>query len=319
MTTKAEPDLSGARCVVTGGAGFIGSHVTRRLIAAGADVTVVDDFSTGKRENLPDTNKLTVIEADLTSFADLDSIVKPADFVFHLAAQVGNVKSLSAAVRDAEINVLGTVRLLQACRQSRVRRVVYSSSSAIFGEADSLPIHEDHPTRPESFYALSKLTAEQYTLLAWRHWRVPGVCLRYFNVFGLPMEDNEYTGVISIFFRRLAARLPLRIFGDGSQMRDFVYVDDVAQANVRAAAYAQNGGRYNVGSGAGTSIDELADVMRRVAGRDVEVVHEGFRLGEVRRSVAAIARAGAELGFHPSWDLERGLAQMWPAVGSANH
>ena len=318
MQTKAEPDVSGARCVVTGGAGFIGSHVTRRLLAAGAHVTVVDDFSTGKREHLPDHQKLTLIEADLAVFAGLDAIVEPADFVFHLAAQVGNVKSLSATVRDAEINVLATVRLLQACRHSRVRRVVYSSSSAIFGEAESLPIREDHPTRPESFYALSKLTAEQYTLLAWRHWRVPGACLRYFNVFGLPMEDNEYTGVISIFFRRLAAGLPLRIFGDGSQLRDFVYVDDVAQANVRAAAYAQNGGTYNIGSGAGTSIHGLADVMQRVAGRATEMVHEGFRLGEVRRSVADISRARAELGFQPCWDLDKGLAQMWRALVTPN-
>jgi UDP-glucose 4-epimerase len=317
MTEKTEnADFIGARCLVTGGAGFIGSHLVRRLLAADARVTVIEDFSVGRRENLPTDANLTVIEGDLTAFPDLERLTQSADFVFHLAAQVGNIKSLDAPERDAETNVLATVRLLRACRGTRVRRLVYASSSAIFGEAESIPIVEDHRQSPESFYALSKLTAEKYTLLAWRHWRVPGVCLRYFNVFGLPMEDNEYTGVISIFFRRLAAGLPLRIFGDGSQVRDFVYVDDVARANMLAAMFSQSGRTYNIGTGKAISIRELAEIMQRTTGRVTEIIHEAFRLGEVRRSVADISRARAELGFEPSWDLARGVAAMWRTLAA---
>jgi UDP-glucose 4-epimerase len=317
MTGETEDaNFSGARCLVTGGAGFIGSHLVRRLLAADARVTVIDDFSTGRPENLPTDGNLTVIESDLTTFPHLETLTGSADFAFHLAAQVGNIKSLDATEQDAQANVLATVRLLRACRGTGVRRVVYSSSSAIFGEAESIPIVEDHPQAPESFYALSKLTAEKYTLLAWRHWRVPGLCLRYFNVFGLPMEDNEYTGVISIFFRRLAAGLPLRIFGDGSQVRDFVYVDDVARANMLAATVSQSGRTYNIGTGKATSIRELAETMRRTTGRLTETVYEALRPGEVRRSVADISRARAELGFEPSWDLARGLAAMWRTLAA---
>jgi len=275
---------------------------------------VLDDFTTGKREHLPAGPNLTVIEGDLGTYADLSRLTEASDFVFHLAAQVGNVKSLEATERDAEINVLASVRLLKACRNTRIRRLVYSSSSAIFGEAESLPINEDHVQRPESFYALSKLTAEKYVLLACRHWGIPGVCLRYFNVFGLPMEDNEYTGVISIFFRRLAAGQPLIIFGDGSQVRDFVYAADVALANMRAAAHAKDGRTYNIGTGRPISIRDLAEAMQRVTGRQTGIVYEGFRAGEVRQSVADISRARAELAFEPSWDLAAGLAAMWQGL-----
>jgi UDP-glucose 4-epimerase len=312
MTSDTLTDgFAGSRCLVTGGAGFIGSNLVRALLAAGAGVTVIDNFATGKREHLPAAEGLTVVEGDLGSLAELPEMVAAADFVFHLAAQVGNVKSIEETEQDARTNVLGSVRLLRACRGTAVRKLVYSSSSAIFGEAEKLPIDEDHPRAPASFYALSKLTAESYATLAASLWGVPAVSLRYFNVYGLPMENNEYTGVISIWYHRLLAGEPLVVYGDGGAVRDFVYVEDVVQANLAAALAGRPGRVYNVGSGRPTTIAELARTMIDLAGADVDVLFRDPRAGEVRDSLADVARAAAELGYAPAWDLRRGLAEMW--------
>jgi UDP-glucose 4-epimerase len=227
-----------------------------------------------------------------------------------MAAQVGNVKSIEAPVTDAETNVVGTVRLLEACRNAPIRRFIYSSSSAIFGEAHELPIDEDHPLNPLSFYALSKLTAEKYVRLAASLLSIPTVSLRYFNVYGTPMEDNEYTGVISIFLRRLEQRQPLVIYGDGTQVRDFVYVDDVVQANLRAACHGRSGAVYNIGTGQSTSVRELAETLMDLTSRPVPVHHAQFRAGEVRRSTADISRAKGELGFSPVHGLREGLSRV---------
>ena len=307
--------FSATRCLVTGGAGFIGSNLPRALLAAGAAVTVIDDFSTGRREHLPEAAGLTVVEGDLVTVPDLADRVAAVDYVFHLAAQVGNVRSLSETGRDAATNVLGTVRLLTACRGTALRKLVYSSSSATFGEARRLPIDEDHPQAPESFYALSKLTAERYATLAAGLWGVPAVSLRYFNVFGLPMEDSEYTGVISIFFNRLRAGEPLVVYGDGAQFRDFVHVRDVVQANLRAALHGAPGGVYNIGTGVTTSVRQLAEAMQEVTGRGGEILYRPARAGEVRESVAEIAKARRELGYAPGFGLRRGLAEMWAELG----
>jgi len=317
-------EYQGLRCLVTGGAGFIGSNLTRRLIGSGAEVTVLDDLSTGNRQHLQDlldlqkAAPLRFVEADLRSTPLLGELVAESDVVFHLAAQVGNVKSIAETETDAATNVMGTVRLLRACRDAALRRVVYSSSSATFGEAATLPIAEDHPQRPESFYALSKWTAERYAVLAHELWRVPTVCLRYFNVFGLPMEDSEYTGVISIFFRRLLAGEPLTVYGNGDALRDYVFVDDVVAANLLAGLHGAPGRVYNIGSGKGTTVVELADAMREVTGRDSATQFAPARAGEVRRSLADISRARAELGYEPRWDLRAGLRAMWARVGVMN-
>lgn len=314
--------FSGRRCVVTGGAGFIGSNLTRALLDRGARVTVVDDFATGKRENLPEgVAELEVVEADLVGCAELPQLVSEADFVFHLAAQVGNLKSIEDPELDARTNVLGTVHLLRVCRdaggEKAVEKIVYSSSSAGYGEAERIPIDENEPQDPESFYALSKLTAERYACLAAELWGLPVTSLRYFNVFGLPMEYNEYTGVISIFFRRLKAGEPLVIYGDGTQYRDFVYVQDVVQANLLAALRGRPGGVYNVGSGRRTTIQDLAETMVRLTGRESEIRHEAFRPGEVRESLADIGKAREELGYAPEYDLRQGLEKMWETLAES--
>jgi len=306
--------LARTRCLVTGGAGFIGSNLTRFLLEAGSSVTVLDNFVTGRPEHLPRVDNLTVIHGNIVTFAGIGELCAESDFVFHLAAQVGNVKSLEETETDAATNILGSVRLLKSCRGTRLRKLVYSSSSAIFGEAERLPIDESHPQRPASFYALSKLAAERYALLAREHWNVPAVCLRYFNVFGLPMENNEYTGVISIFFNRLKAGQPLTIYGDGEQLRDFVYVRDVARANVLAALRAEPGSVFNIGTGVASSVRGLALTMRDLTGQDVGIHYGPSRSSEVRRSVADIGRARAGLGFEPGYDLRQGLAEMWEAL-----
>lgn len=310
MSGQALEAFAQSRCLVSGGAGFIGSNLVRRLVGLGARVTVLDNLSVGKTEHLAGL-ELRLVEADIRTFPHLGRLAAEADFVFHLAAQVGNVKSIERPEADAETNVIGTVRLLESCRTAPVRRVVYSSSSAIFGEAEVLPVGEDHPQRPASFYALSKLTAERYALLAHELWGLPTVCLRYFNVFGLPMEENEYTGVISIFLRRVRAGQALTVYGDGGQVRDFVYVEDVVQANLLAALRGRPGGTYNIGSGQATSVVDLARVLGDIAGRQPEIAFAPERAGEVRRSVAAINRAREELGFDPEWDVRRGLAVLW--------
>ena len=304
------------RCLVTGGAGFIGSNLTRRLLDMGAHVTVVDNFSTGRRDNLPSSSRLDVVEADVHRSDALGSLVERTEYVFHLAAQVGNIKSIDAPVDDATTNVVGTVRVLEACRGRPIRRFVYSSSSAIFGEADRLPVDEDHPTRPVSFYALSKLTGERYARLAAALLSVPTVCLRYFNVYGVPAEPNEYSGVISIFLQRLTDRLPLRIYGDGQQLRDFVYVDDIVQANLCAAIAGQSGSVYNIGTGSGTTVRELANVLMELTDLRATIEELDFRPGEVRRSVADIARAQRELGYSPAFDIRAGLTRFLAASGS---
>lgn len=304
-------EIASSRCLVTGGAGFIGSNLAKGLLAAGAQVVVFDNLSTGKREHLPAADRLTVVQGDLATYPGLVGLVSGVDYVFHLAAQVGNVKSIEDPVSDATTNVLGSVRLLQACRGTAVRKIVYSGSSATFGEAQRLPIDERHPQIPVSPYALTKLTAEQYMTLGASLWDTPAVTLRYFNVYGLPMERNEYTGVISIFFERLAAGRPLVIYGDGEQFRDFVFVQDVVQANILAALRGAVGGTYNIGTGVETTIRRLAETMMEVTGRRVEIQTLPARAGEVRRSVADVSHARAALGFAPAFSLSAGLEAMW--------
>jgi len=188
---------------------------------------------------------------------------------------------------------------------------VYASSSAIFGEAECLPIPENHAQKPASFYALSKLTAEKYALLAAQFWGVPALCLRFFNVYGLPMVQNEYSGVLPIFFGLLRQSQPLIVYGDGQQVRDFVYVQDVVQAIMLAALRAPAGTVYNIGSGTATTIRQLAETVSGLAGVPTNIVYRDFRPGEVRRSLADISKARQQLGYDPQYNLERGLAEIW--------
>jgi UDP-glucose 4-epimerase len=303
--------------LVTGGAGFIGSNLVRALLDRGDDVIVIDDLSTGRREHLPESPQLTLIEADLATAPDLASVVARCELVFHLAAQVGTTPSIDDPVLDAGANVLGTVRLLDACRGSRVRKIVCSSSAATFGESEGTPIGEDHPQAPTSFYGLSKLAAERYAVLAASLLDLPTVSLRYFNVYGLPMAPSEYAGVITAFLDRLRLGQPLVIYGDGMQTRDFVHVRDVVAANLAAATAGTPGSVYNIGTGVATTVLALAELMSQLAGLAPRLEFQPARAGDVRDSVAAIDLARRALGYEPQYDLRRGLADLWPAAWPA--
>ncbi len=298
--------MRGSRCLVTGGAGFIGSHLVTVLSERGARVTVLDDMSTGRLENLP--KGVTLIRGDVRDQRTVARSVRGQQYVFHLAAQVGNVLSEEDPLANMEINVGGSIRVFEEARKARVKRIVYAASSAALGEAEVLPQNEKHPCHPFSPYGVSKLSAEQYGLSLHRVHGLPFVPLRFFNVYGPRQGSTEYGNVIPIFFRRLRDGEPLRIFGDGRQTRDFTYVGDVVQAIIRAVHSPRAVGEvFHIGTGEATSVLTLAKTMQRILKMDSRVVHMPARAGEVRHSHADIRKAKRVLGFMPRFSLERGL------------
>ena len=293
------------KALVTGGAGFIGSNLTRALIGEGAHVVVLDDLSTGFRSNLPDDVEL--VEGDVRDEEALTRAMRGSDVVFHLAASVGNARSIANPIRDAEINCIGTLRVLQAAHQFDVAKVVYSSSAAIFGELRALPIREDHPTEPDSPYGASKLAGEKACLAFAKLYEMDVVCLRYFNVFGENQRFDAYGNVIPIFVHRMLRAEPLTIYGDGSQTRDFVHVRDVVQANVKASRTPRISGAYNIGSGTAVTINHLATLVAGLSQAAVDIEHTAPRPGDVRHSRADITAARNAFGFEPRVDFEAGL------------
>ena len=292
--------------LVTGGAGFIGSNLVRGLLREGHRVTVLDDLSSGhfcNVEGLP----IRFIEADVRKPRILAKAVQGADTVFHLAASVGNKRSIDSPSRDAEVNVLGTVRLLEAARRAGVRKFVTSSSAGIFGELKTIPIREDHPVEPDTPYGASKLCAEKETLAYGKLHGMETVCLRYFNVYGPGQRFDAYGNVIPIFVFRMLRGQPIEIFGDGEQTRDFVNVGDVVQANMRAAVTAGAVGAFNIGSGTRVTVNELVRRLQAGSGMKPDVIYAAPRAGDVRDSLADISAARQAFGFNPSVSLEEGL------------
>ena len=293
--------------IVTGGAGFIGSHVAEALVARGEEVVVLDDLSTGKRENLPEGAKL--VEGDIREPQDeLFAGVRP-DICFHLAAQADVRVSVSRPDHDARINVIGTVNLLQAALETETRVVFSSTGGAIYGECDR-PATEDAPRQPLAPYGTSKLAGEEYLATYNRLHGTRHVSLRFGNVYGPRQDPHGEAGVVAIFCRRLLNGEQPRIFGDGTQTRDYVYVEDVVRATLAAAEH--DGGVFNVGTGRETSVVELFELCRRVADKDdVAAVFAPARPGELQRSVLDISRAVDELGWRPERSLEEGLRETW--------
>jgi UDP-glucose 4-epimerase len=289
------------RVAVTGGAGFIGSHVVEALLARGDEVTVVDNLATGRRENVPPEARLVV--HDVREPLDLD-----ADVVFHLAAQADVRVSVDDPAFDAQVNVVGTVRVLEAARAAGAQVVFASTGGAIYGECER-PAREDDERRPLAPYGTAKLAGEEYLATYNRLHGTRHVALRYGNVFGPRQDPHGEAGVVAIFLGRIAAGEPLTVFGDGRQTRDYVYVGDVARATL--AATAADGGVFNVGTARETSVLELAELCARVAGSKPEVVHAEPRAGELQRSFLDPARAAAQLGFRAETSLEDALAETW--------
>ena len=294
------------RVVVTGGAGFVGSHVVGTLLGRGDEVTVVDDLSSGKRENMPEGARL--VEADIRAgLAEVFDEARP-DVCFHLAAQVDVRASVERPEHDASVNALGTVAVLEAARRHETQVVLSSTGGAIYGECEG-PAPEDAPLRPLAPYGVSKLAAEEYLAAYNRLYGSQHVSLRYGNVYGPRQDPHGEAGVVAIFFGRLAAGEPGRIFGDGRQTRDYVYAGDVAAATLTAAGQA--GGVFNVGTGTETSVLELYELCTRVAGSSLEAVPAPARLGELQRSVLDVALAERELDWRAQVSLEDGLRRTW--------
>lgn len=289
------------RAVVTGGAGFIGSTLVDALVERGDEVTVVDDLSTGKREFVNPSARF--LEQDIRVLEELD-----AEVVFHLAAQADVGTSVQRPAYDAEVNVVGTVRVLEAARRAGARVVFSSTGGAIYGEVER-PAAEETPRLPVSPYGIAKLAAEEY-LAGWN--RIHGtrhVVLRFANVYGPRQDSGLEGGVVAIFLERMAAGEPTAIFGDGEQTRDFVYVGDVVAALLAAAG--REGGVFNVGTGEETSVARLHELCRAVAGVAEPPRHEDARLGDARRSVLDVSLAARALGWRPEVTLEEGLRRTW--------
>jgi len=294
------------RAVVTGGAGFIGSHVVEALVARGDEVHVLDNLARGKRENVP--GGVTLHEADIRTDCDPIFDALEPDACFHFAAQADVRVSVERPDFDADVNVLGTVRVLDAARRHGTKVVFASTGGAMYGECDG-PAPEDAPRRPLAPYGVSKLAGEEY-LQAYNRLHGAGhVALRYGNVYGPRQDPHGEAGVVAIVLNRLRAGERPRIFGDGKQTRDYVYAVDAANAALRALD--NPGGIYNIGTSVETSVLDLLGRIQRVAGTNVEPEFADPRAGELQRSVLDVSLAERELGWRPAHDLDSGLAQTW--------
>ena len=292
------------RAIVTGGAGFIGSHVVEALLARGDEVLVLDDLSRGRRENVPEGAALE--EVDIRE--PLASYLAGAGACFHLAAQVDVRVSVERPEDDADVNVVGTVRVLEAARRHGTQVVFSSTGGAIYGECEA-PVPEDAPRRPIAPYGVSKLAGEEYLAAYNRLYGTRHVSLRYANVYGPRQDPHGEAGVVAIFLGRLASGEAPPIFGDGRQTRDYVYAGDVARATL--GVVGRQGGVFNVGTGVETSVVELYALCRRVAGSELPAEHVPRRLGELQRSVLDASLAERELGWRPETGLEDGLRRTW--------
>ncbi len=296
--------------LVTGGAGFIGSNVVAELLRRGHRPTVFDDFSSGFADHVRRLD-VRVIEGDVRDADAVRAAMAGQDAVCHLAASVGNARSIADPVRDASVNVLGTVNVLQAMREAGVRRIVYSSSAGIYGEPIREPVDEGHPCEPLSPYGATKWCGEKLCLSVMHLHGIRAVCVLYFNVFGENQRYDAYGNVIPIFCARAAAGEPLSIYGDGRQTRDFVHVGDVARANAEALERDGVRGPINVGTGHRTEILALAGMVARLADRPPPIVHAPERPGDVRHCTADVRRMKALLGVSPRTDMPELLAEYY--------
>ena len=294
--------------LVTGGAGFIGSHIVDALLAQGETVRVLDNFSTGNRSNL-DGVDIEVINGDICNDKTVRRVLSGITHVIHQAAFVSVPGSIADPLACNEVNVTGTLNVLTASRDLGVRRVVFASSTAVYGEASG-PLRESSTLGPLSPYGVSKLAAERYCAAFTTSYGLETFALRYFNVFGPRQSpDSDYAAAIPRFISAIITGQPIMIYGDGEQTRDFVYVQNVAQANVLALTAPRAEGRvFNIGSGSSISINQLAATLRQLSARDIDVQYAAPRAGDIRHSRADIAQALADLGYAPQVDLEAGLS-----------
>lgn len=308
------------KALVTGGAGFIGSHISERLVRDGHQVIAYDNLSSGKRENLAHlAGKVELVEADVRDAPQLDFYASGCDVIFHEAAVVSVPYSVEHPQETHDVNIQGTLNVLLAAKRRSVKRVVFACSAAVYGEDPEMPKREDMRPQPMSPYGVEKITGEYY-LNVWNQlYGVETVSLRYFNVFGERQDPaSAYSGVISIFVDRALKGAAVTLYGDGQQTRDFVYVGNVVDANIRAATTPGIGGRaYNVGCGRRTTLLELLGTIERIVGTTVAHSFGAARAGDIRDSLADIGKIVSELGYEPSVGVEEGLRRLIAHVKAA--
>ena len=299
--------------LVTGGAGFIGSHITDRLLADGHHVRILDNFSTGKRENIPDSAAVEVITGDVGNYETVCAAMEQVDMVFHEAAIASVPETVGNPLASERVNYRGTVNILEAARHADVKRVMFACSAAVYGDLPELPKQEDMPIKPLSPYAVDKLASEHACQMYFLLYGLETVSLRYFNVFG-PRQDpaSPYSGVISIFSDHLSHGKQPAIYGDGEQTRDFVYVSDVVEANIRAAtAPAAAGKAINIATASKLSINGLLEMICNLKGQPFEPHYKPGREGDIRHSRADISAAREYLDWQPQVTFEDGLRRLF--------
>ena len=296
------------KILVTGGAGFIGSHVVDAYVAAGHEVIVVDDLSTGRRENLNPRARFHQLDITDPAVVDLVRDARPA-VLNHHAAQMDVRRSVTDPLFDARVNILGTINLLEAARKANVRRVLFvSSGGAAYGEQEAFPAPESHPTNPVSPYGVSKRAGELYAFFYQTEYHIPYVALRYANVYGPRQDPHGEAGVVAIFSEKMLRGEPVTVNGDGKQTRDYVYVGDVVRANLLAVESTATG-PFNIGTGIETDVSALARLLLEASGSCSEVRHGPAKQGEQRRSVIDSRRAAEVLGWRPEVSLADGLGR----------
>jgi len=296
--------------LVTGGAGFIGSHIAHKLVDEGHDVRVLDDFSTGKRRNIePFADRCKIIEGDIRDAAVVEKAVRGVDVVFHEAALASVPRSINDPASTNEVNVRGTLNLLIAAKNNGVKRFVYASSSSAYGDSPRLPKEEQMATNPKSPYAVSKLAGEMYCLAFSEVYKIPTTSLRYFNVFGPRQDpDSQYAAVIPLFVKTLLEGKRPVIFGDGEQSRDFTYVDNVVSANLLASRSNLPGGRvYNVACGTKFTLNSLYRELNNILDVHIEPVYDPPRPGDVKHSQASMRAIETDLGYRTLVPFEEAL------------
>jgi len=300
-----------AKAIVTGGAGFIGSHLAEELARRGYQVVILDDLSTGKMENIKgllDKDNVTFVQGSIGDLSLLKRLFRNIDFVFHQAAISSVPRSIENPLATNETNVTGTLNVLLAAKDSGVKKVIYASSTAVYGDTPTLPQKEEMMPNPQSPYAITKLIGEYYCQVFQAVYCLPTVSLRYFNVYGPKQDPNsDYAAVIPRFIKRVSKGKSPIIFGDGEQTRDFVFVTDVVRANI-SAAESDATGVFNIGQGRRVTINELARLIIHIMNKDLGVIYQGARPGDIRHSLADINKARL-FGYEPQYDLERGLKE----------
>lgn len=298
--------------LVTGGAGFIGSHVVDLFLSKGFSVKVLDNLHSGSISNLSRSlsrPNFSFVKGDVRDLDLVKALVRGQDYVVHLAALVSVDEVASNPLLAHDVNVTGTLNLLEASRRFDVKAFVYASSCAVYGEAERLPIREDHPLSPKSIYGASKLAGEAFVKAYMENYGLRTFSLRLFNVYGPRMKSGPYAGVIYTFIEKALLDQPLTIYGDGEQTRDFVYVEDVAQACLLALQRGKPG-TYNIGSGSATSINKLAALVKELTGKaNLDVNYANPRLGDIRFSCADVERARNDLSWSPRASLVEGLGR----------